>query len=71
MHENANCDGAGDGAGPCAPGDVRVLPYPGGNIHLCRRCYAREMHWRRERNRLLSAEAAFDLPKWETLQILA
>ena len=63
---NNQCDG-----GHCkhAKGRVRLVPYPGGNLILCRDCFAYEMRWRKERNRELGAATSFDLPSWESLQI--
>lgn len=65
MH-NPNCDGSG----PCLPGQVRVLPTGGdSNAILCRRCFTREIEYRKERNRKLGKEAQFKLPAWEDLRI--
>lgn len=69
MPKNWNCDGAG----PHQEGAVRVLPMgknpDHGNLILCLNCYCREMAFRRERNRELAADCAFDLPSWETLKV--
>lgn len=63
--ENWNCDGSG----PHAAGEVRSLPTGGdSNAILCRRCYEREMIWRRARNRELSADVRFSLPSWDSLK---
>ncbi len=67
MLHNPNCDG-----GHCCTetGEVRVLPLPGGaNLILCMTCYAREMQWRKERNRELSTDAQYDRPVWSDLTI--
>lgn len=62
-----------DGAGPCDSGSVRVLPMGAnpdhGNLILCLSCFQREMAFRRERNRELSPDCAFDLPAWTSLKI--
>lgn len=59
-----------DGSGPCSSGEVRVLPYTvDGNIILCRSCFEREIAWRIERNRDLSADCKFKLPPWESLRV--
>lgn len=65
--QNPNCDG-----GRCVSpkGEVRKLPTGGdSNAILCLSCYANEMRYRRERNRDLSPDCQFDLPKWETLKV--
>lgn len=66
---NPNCDGSG----PHAPGEVRVLPHTRdphhGNSILCRRCYARELDYRLERNRALGEFARYALPAWEDLEV--
>lgn len=62
-----------DGSGPCDPGRVRVLPIgPSphhGNLILCRCCFERELAYRLERNRELSTDCAFKLPKWTDCEI--
>ena len=59
-----------DGSGPCDPGRVRVLPAGGdANMILCRCCFERELAFRRERNKELAADCAFDLPGWLTCEI--
>lgn len=66
---NPNCDGSG----PCYGDEVRVLPLGKsphhGNLILCRACFVRESNYRRERNRELSKDCAFELPTWESLEI--
>lgn len=50
-------------------GQVRVLPTGGdSNAILCRRCFIREIVFRKERNLALSTDCRFDLPAWETLK---
>lgn len=64
---NPNCDG-----GNCVieTGEVRVLPTGGdSNAILCRACFAREIAFRRERNRELSSDCKFDLPTWDSLKV--
>lgn len=64
---NNNCDGSG----PCSPREqVRVLPSGGdSNLILCNACYHAEIAFRRERNKELSKDCQFKLPKWEDLKI--
>lgn len=65
--KNFGCDG-----GHCvrSAGETRVLPIGGGgNLILCRACYAYELAWRAERNRELGSAAQFDLPSWESLEV--
>ncbi len=63
-----------DGNGPCAAGEVRVLPTGGqSNAILCRSCYEFEMKFRRWRNAKyakprLATENRFSLPAWESLK---
>lgn len=67
---NPNCDGSG----PCNQTlqTVRVLPTGGdGNAILCMSCFAREMIFRRERNRELPTDCQFALPAWESLKVYA
>jgi len=67
MNRNPNCDGD-----HCtwSVGEVRVLPLGGdGNLILCKTCFAHEIRFRKERNRELSTDAAFDLPTWESLEV--
>ena len=67
LHKNDNCDGA---CCTVATGQVRVLPMgAGGNLILCRDCYAHEIRYRAERNRELSDDARFDTPAWADLTI--
>lgn len=66
--QNNNCDGSG----PCSPVNqqVRVLPTGGdSNAILCFACYNREISYRRERNKELSKDCQFALPKWEDLKV--
>lgn len=58
-----------DGSGPhSASGPPRVLPTGGGgNLILCRRCYHREIAFRRRRIREDGVD--FDLPDWDQLRI--
>lgn len=59
-----------DGSGPCDPGEVRVLPTGGdSNAILCLQCFRREIAFRRERNRELSKDCAFELPDWYSLKV--
>lgn len=63
--ENVNCDGSGPHSMHL---DVRVLPLPGSAaLHLCQDCFNREMLWRIDRNRVLSAENRYPIPSWYTL----
>ena len=67
MIHNNNCDGA-----HCTSetGEVRTLPAGGdSNIILCEACFRHELAFRRERNRELSKDCAFDLPDWESLKV--
>lgn len=66
---NLNCDGS-----HCLlqTGEVRSLPLDRqgeSNAILCFHCFVQEMHWRAERNLSLSAEAKFDLPNWQDLEV--
>ena len=64
---NEMCDG-----GHCRSrtGEVRVLPLGGeGNLIVCRACFDHEIAFRRERNKELSSDAAFDLPRWEDSRV--
>ncbi len=65
--KNPNCDGSG----PCIlNGEVRVLPTGGdSNGLLCRLCFNREIAFRKDRNKELSKDCAFALPKWESLRV--
>lgn len=62
-----DCDGAlGQ---PCdMRNGVRVLPYPGGNLNLCRAHFMREMRFRQFRNAGLHGRAQYELPSWESLR---
>ena len=59
------CGGNGSHTGK----EVRMLPYTGGNLILCRSCFNREIAYRRERNKNLSKDARFTTPKWKTLNV--
>jgi hypothetical protein len=57
-----NCDGSG----PHLSGASRVLPAGGdGNMILCKRCFEREVGWRRGRNSEVAQP--YDLPTWDHL----
>lgn len=62
MYHNNECDGCG----PCSHGETKLLltgkTAMDGGVILCRACWAREIEWRRERNRKLSHDAQFLLP---------
>lgn len=63
---NQNCDGSG----PHAAGQVRLLPMGGGgNGILCKKCFYKEIAYRKDRNKDLGEFAKFDLPTWESLEI--
>lgn len=65
--QHPNCDG-----GVCLSlkGEIRVLPSGGdSNLILCRSCFFHEIAFRKERNKELSADCRFDLPKWEDLKV--
>ena len=41
------------------------LPIGGGaGINLCKSCWAKEMKWRKQRNKTLSKDAKFTIKKW-------
>ena len=40
-----------------------------GNLILCRCCFEKELAFRRERNRELAKDCAFQLPGWLSLEI--
>ena len=64
---NSMCDGSHC---KCSDGEVRLLPYGGGgNMIYCHACYLHEMSYRRQRNRDLGDPNAFQLPKWEDLEV--
>ena len=65
-NNNPNCDG---GRCDAVSGEVRVLPYPGGNLILCLRCFSVEIVYRRSRNRELSTVCRYDLPAWSSLEV--
>lgn len=65
--QNNMCDGS-----RCRSnvGEVRILSTGGsGNVIVCRACFDHEIAFRRERNKELSSDAAFDLPRWEDLKV--
>ena len=65
--KNPNCDN-----NKClnSKGQVRVLPSGGeSNLILCLNCFNYEMVYRRERNKELSKDCLFKLPKWEDLEV--
>lgn len=67
---NPNCDGSYCGCN--STGEVRVLPLGGSaNGILCHRCYEHEIAYRRQRNKALAVDCAFDLPVWESLEVYA
>lgn len=46
-------------------GKVRKLPLSGGGgVYLCKRCWEKEMEWRKERNKELSPGNRFPIRKW-------
>jgi len=63
-HRNPNCDGSGPHS---HDSQVRVLPYGGGNLILCRACFDHEIAYRKERNRELSKDEQHDLPAWDSI----
>ena len=67
--QNTSCDGAG----PCDPGRVRVLPVSSdphyGNMILFRNCFDREIAFRVMRNSNLHPDLQFSLPEWTRLAI--
>lgn len=63
---NDNCDGAGPHT---TTGEVRSLPYAGGNLILCAMCLEREIAYRRQENLNLSDAAKYDLPSWLDLKV--
>ena len=62
---NNNCDGSN-----CKfnAGVVKYIPLEDGNLILCKSCYQHEMAWRHMRNKELSKENRFDMPKWSKLE---
>lgn len=58
---NPDCDGFG----PCSEiyREVKVLPTGETNVILCKRCFDREIKFRIERNKDLSRNCQFKLPK--------
>lgn len=67
--QNPNCDWCGDNTCSSNP-EVRVLPVGGdGNAICCWRHYGAEIAFRRERNKELSKDCQFDLPKWNDLKV--
>jgi hypothetical protein len=65
LRPNPNCD-----KGKCLSpnGEVRLLPYPNGNLILCRHCFEDEIRWRLQRNWELAEWAAYAIPAWEGLE---
>lgn len=67
---NPNCDG-----NKCISetGEVRRLPMhsfeTGSALILCHACYTHEIRYRKIRNKGLDAEAKFDLPSWDSLEV--
>lgn len=61
---NPNCDGNGPHA---LNQEVRVLPYSGGNLILCRACFEDEIRWRMARKSVVSIP--YDLPAWDSLEV--
>ena len=60
-----SCDGCGE-----VRGEVRRLGTGGDSaIIVCWKCHKAEMLYRKARNRELSADCRFDLPKWEELEV--
>ena len=43
---------------------VRLDIGGGGGVFLCRSCWAKEMRWRKERNKTLLRSARFSIRKW-------
>ena len=66
MTQNAMCDGLWC---ETSRGEVRVLPYMGGNVILCRACFDHEIAWRKDRNKDLAEDARYDIPTWESLEV--
>ena len=69
---NPNCDGNGPHSREAEnrPCQTRRLPTGGdGAAILCRKCYHREIAWRKERNRDLEPQNHFDLPAWDSLPV--
>lgn len=65
--KNPNCDNDKCNS---PNGQVRVLPSGGdSNLILCRSCFEYEIRYRKERNRELSKDCQFKLPKWEDLKV--
>jgi hypothetical protein len=62
-----------DGSGPCAAGQVRLLPLGSipdhGNLILCASCFANEIRYRRERNLDLAPDCRFKLPLWSECEV--
>ena len=64
--DNPNCDGNGPHG---VTAEVRVLSLAGSNLHVCLACYHAEIAFRRDRNKKLTPDARFDLPRWEGLKV--
>jgi len=59
------CDGGHE-----TGGEIRRLDTGGGSaVLVCRRCYRKEIAWRRLRNEELQESCKFDLPTWESLEV--
>jgi len=61
MPHNGICDGCGDGR------EKRVHKLSvgvHGNLFLCKKCWNREMRWRKERNKELERQNRFSILKW-------
>jgi hypothetical protein len=64
------CDGSDGSGAPCV-GEFRWLDIGGGShLALCKRHYEKEMAWRKERNTNLSPDSQFDIPTWESLEVV-
>lgn len=68
-YENTYCDGAGD-RGNCS-GEVRRLPFSDGNLNLCRAHFDKEMAWRVKQNQGAAKADPYDVPRWESLAVVA
>lgn len=60
---NQQCDSCGGTS--TRPGTIRRLSLPGNaGLYLCRRCWAKEMSWRKQRNKNLHPSAKFPIRKF-------